>query len=56
MYVVRIHICFDLKEEEGKTLITERVQFKSILPVHFFLRSIFRRQHEKLFAAIEKLD
>jgi len=56
LYLVNIHIRFDITLESGRTLILEEVNFKSILPVHYFLKRIFSEQHGKLFAAIEKLE
>lgn len=54
-FLVNIHIQFEVQDELGKTRVKEQVDFKSVLPFHFLLRSVFTEQHTKLFAAIEKL-
>jgi carbon monoxide dehydrogenase subunit G len=56
--IVKIEIQFLLKSdgEHGEfTQIEEQVIFRSILPVSFIMKQVFRKQHKLLFENIEKL-
>lgn len=50
--LVHISICFDMLAEGQGTRVHETVTFRSILPVHFVMRNIFRKQHRLLFEKI----
>ena len=54
MKIIHIRMSFDLLEMKEETKITENVDFRSFLPVHPVMRSIFRTQHNILFANISK--
>jgi carbon monoxide dehydrogenase subunit G len=53
MLLVGIQIQFDVSGNDKESLVKEQISFKTVLPVHFILRSIFRKQHSKLFAAMK---
>ncbi len=50
----KIEMKFVLKVENGFTQIDEEIQFTSPFPVEFILKSIFKKQHQKLFKNIEQ--
>lgn len=54
MKIVHIRMTFDLLENGGITNVKELVDFKSFLPVHLVMRSIFKTQHTLLFSNISK--
>lgn len=54
MGMIHITMDYDLAENNGQTKITERLGFKSVLPVHFVMKNIFRKQHQQLFLNINK--
>jgi len=54
--LVHIEMKFILSADEEDTLITESIQFRSILPIKFLLHSIFKKQHTQLFRNIEKKE
>ena len=49
MKLVNIRLVFKLSEQNGITTVNEEIKFKSILPVQFVLKSVFREQHKQLF-------
>jgi len=51
---VHIKILFKLSMQNGITLVEEHVEIKSILPIGFILKSIFKKQHKQLFLNIER--
>ena len=53
MKLTKIEMKFVLKTEKDFTVVTENIQFKSLLPVKFIMQSIFRKQHSQLFKNIE---
>jgi carbon monoxide dehydrogenase subunit G len=53
MKYIKIKITFRIKQENNVTFIKENVTFKSPLPLTFFMRAIFRKQHLQLFKNIE---
>ena len=53
MKLTKIEMKFVLKIEKDFTVVTENIQFKSLLPVKFIMQSIFRKQHSQLFKNIE---
>jgi hypothetical protein len=54
MKMTQIQMLFDISEVDGKTLVTERIQFKSWLPVKGILKKVFREQHTIMFNNIEQ--
>lgn len=55
MHVVKIELIFQLSEKQGKTYIKEDVNLKSIFPIIFFVKYIFRTVHKTIFENIENL-
>lgn len=53
--LTRITMVFDVETIQGKTRVTEQVDFNSLLPVRPVMERIFRKQHALLFKNIEKL-
>ena len=53
MKLVNISLVFKLSEQNGITTVNEEVKFKSILPVQFILKSVFRKQHNQLCENME---
>jgi hypothetical protein len=53
MKLVNISLVFYLSEQNGITYVNEEVKFKSILPVQFILKRVFRKQHKQLFENME---
>jgi len=54
MRFTKIKLEFKVEVQAQKTVITETVTFKTMLPIKFLLRKIFRKQHVLLFQNIEK--
>ena len=54
MGMVNIEMNFYLKAHTGTTIVTEEVNFRSLLPVKPIMKKIFREQHRELFNNIEK--
>jgi carbon monoxide dehydrogenase subunit G len=52
--MVHIQIDFKLSFENNQTVVNEFITFKSLLPVAFVMRKVFKTQHQKLFQNIEK--
>ena len=52
--MVHIQIEFKLSTENDKTVVNEFITSKSLLPVAFVMRKVFKTQHQKLFQNIEK--
>jgi len=48
----KIEMKFSLKEDSDYTIIEEEIEFKSPLPVTFFMEKIFKKQHRQLFENI----
>lgn len=53
MKLTKVEMIFDIKFEDGHSLIKENISFKSILPIKGLMKKIFKEQHEKLFENIE---
>lgn len=53
MKLVRIEMRFVLKPDNDYTIVLERIEFKSQLPLKSAMQSIFRKQHGELFRNIE---
>ena len=51
--MAHIQIDFKLLVENDQTVVNEFITFKSLLPVAFVMRKIFKTQHQKLFQNIE---
>jgi carbon monoxide dehydrogenase subunit G len=51
--LTKIEMKFILKADLEYTMIEEEINFNSILPVKFFMQSIFKKQHYQLFKNIE---
>jgi carbon monoxide dehydrogenase subunit G len=51
--LTKIEMKFVLKSENDFTIIDEEINFKSPLPIKFFMQSIFKKQHTQLFKNIE---
>jgi len=45
---------FYLKEQAGTTVVSEEVNFRSLLPVKPVMKKIFREQHREFFYNIDK--
>ncbi|MBL7884470.1 MAG: hypothetical protein JNL69_10410 [Bacteroidia bacterium] len=48
-----VEMKFELKSNNGFTIVEEDIQFKSIFPVKFIMQKIFKKQHTQLFKNIE---
>ncbi|MCF8254475.1 MAG: hypothetical protein K9H61_06655 [Bacteroidia bacterium] len=55
MKLTKIEIEFNLKTDDDFTLVEEKIQFKSPLPIQFIMERIFRKQHTQLFNNIEQI-
>ena len=51
--LVRIEMTFVLADDTDYTIISEIVEFKSLLPVKVLMQAIFKKQHQLLFKNIE---
>ena len=51
--ITKVEMKFDLKAENGFTIIDEEINFKSLLPIKFIMESIFKTQHQQLSKNIE---
>jgi carbon monoxide dehydrogenase subunit G len=49
MKLVKIHLQFVLTGDDQHTYVHETLNFRSLLPVHFILKRVFKKQHECLF-------
>ncbi len=56
MWFTKIEIQFNLTEENDFTLIDEKIQFKSPLPIKSIMERIFKKQHGLLFRNIESIN
>ena len=54
MKLTKIEMHFNLREEQGFTVVEETILFKSPLPIKSTMQSIFRKQHALLFGNIDK--
>ncbi len=55
MKIVYVEMFYTITPENGYTVINERINIKTILPVKSIMKSIFQQQHELLFKNIEQL-
>ncbi len=51
--IINIEMLFHLKSEGDFTIITENINFKTLLPIKFVLKKVFKAQHILLFKNIE---
>lgn len=51
--LTQIEMKFILTEDNKFTIIDEEINFKSILPLIFFMQNIIKKQHHQLFKNIE---
>jgi hypothetical protein len=51
--LLHIQIDFKLSIEKDQTVIDEFISFKSLLPLAFMMRKVFKTHHQKLFQNIE---
>jgi hypothetical protein len=56
MRLVKIEMNFLLRELNGITLVEEEIHFNTWLPVKWLMKSIFKKQHARLFKNIEQLQ
>ena len=54
MGMVNIEMNFFLQEQADTTVVSEEVNFRSLLPVKPVMKKIFREQHRELFNNIDK--
>jgi len=47
--VIRVEMKFECLAQQPGTLIRETITFKSVLPVVFAMKRVFKEQHEQLF-------
>ncbi|MES2850689.1 MAG: hypothetical protein V4685_16640 [Bacteroidota bacterium] len=55
MRLVTIEMAYNIKEENGFSLVEETISFETVLPVKERLMKIFKKQHDRLFKNIEAL-
>lgn len=55
MGMIHITMNYELIANNGQTNITEYINFRSVLPVHFAMKRIFKVQHEQLFLNIDRV-
>lgn len=53
--MIKIEMNLLLKKLNGITLVEEKIYFNSRLPVKWILKTIFKKQHARLFKNIEQL-
>lgn len=53
--LTKIEMKFTLKEDKNCTYVEEQILFKSPFPIHFIMKTIFRKQHLELFKNIEEV-
>ena len=53
MKYTKIDLVFNLRSENGFTVIDETINFKSLLPVSFIMEKLFKKHHTQLFKNIE---
>jgi carbon monoxide dehydrogenase subunit G len=51
--LMKIEMIFVLKADNEFTIIDEKINFKSSLPLNFIMQPIFKKQHNQLFKNIE---
>jgi carbon monoxide dehydrogenase subunit G len=51
--LTKIEMKFVLTSDNDFTIIEEEIIFKSLLPVKFIMKKVFKKQHQKLFKNIE---
>jgi carbon monoxide dehydrogenase subunit G len=51
----KISITFDISDKSDCSHVNERLSFRMLLPIHFLIYPIFRKQHSQLFRNIEQL-
>ncbi len=51
--IINIEMLFHLKSEGDFTIITENINFKTMLPIKFVMKKVFKEQHNLLFKNIE---
>jgi carbon monoxide dehydrogenase subunit G len=56
MKINRISMTFDVKEHTGHSGVNEKLSFSMLLPIHFIMYRIFRKQHTLLFRNIEQVQ
>ena len=52
MKLTKIEMVFNIKVENGSTIVHERIHFESVLPIKSIMQSIFKKQHNLLFKNI----
>jgi carbon monoxide dehydrogenase subunit G len=55
MKINKIEMIYDIKEDNGISVVNEQINFKSILPIKFIMERIFKKQHEQFFENIRNL-
>jgi carbon monoxide dehydrogenase subunit G len=55
MKLNRISMIFHVHEQTGHSGVDEKLSFRMILPIHFIMYRIFRKQHTLLFRNIEQV-
>ena len=55
MGIIRIDMNFRITTQQGRTLIHETIDFRTIAPLRLAMQSVFRKQHERLFQAMDRL-
>lgn len=56
MQMTKIDMQFHIEQEDEYCTVTETITFKSPLPVHGVMKSVFKKQHNKLFENIDRLS
>lgn len=51
--ITKIEMKFNLRIDNGYTIVDEEIQFNTPLPIKFFLKKVFMEQHEILFKNID---
>lgn len=51
--MTKVKMVFSIKSEGEFTIVEEKTEFKSPLPIKWILKIIFKKQHNKLFRNIE---
>lgn len=52
---LEIELKFKIIDKKEYSLVVEELNFKTLFPIHFILRMIFKKQHDKLFENINQL-
>jgi carbon monoxide dehydrogenase subunit G len=56
MRINRISMIFDVREHTGHSGVDEKLSFRMLLPIHFIMYRLFRKQHTLLFRNIEQIQ